>query len=120
MQQVHTQQIVHQRQQYAQMQALASSTQTGTIVPVVPTMTSLDGDQQQLIQFMTEIDGKKEDRDPEIDESSMTDQDQGHECQISADNDAEEKLIVAENVSDDLDDHSNIDEDDHCKPFLSR
>lgn len=116
MQQVHTQQIAHQRQQYTQMQALASSTQTGgTNAPVVPMTTSLDGDQQQLVQFMTETDGKKEDRDPEIDESSVTDQ--GLECQISATNDAEEKLIVAENAPDDSDGHSNIDEDDHCKPL---
>lgn len=110
MQQVHDQMVLHQRQQYAQMQTLASNGQTETdVTAIIPMMTSLDVD-QQLIQYMTETEGGGDDKDRETDDSYATDHESEHHSSLTSD--TKEKLIVAENVTDDTDGYRNIDEDD--------
>lgn len=124
MQQVHTQQVVHQRQQYAQMQALATGTgqpdsAAVSAVSVIPlTAEAIEADHQLLIQYMTEVDGRRTSKDLNQTEGSiMTELETGD--QLSVGNEIKEKLLPNEGgVQDDVDGHSDIDDNDHCKSFF--
>lgn len=128
MQQVHSQQVVHQRQQYAQMQALASGTRLpdSAAVPVIPlTAEAIESqaDQQLLIQYMTEVDGRRLGKDlHQTDGSIMTELEA--DDQLPDANGMKDNLLENEGggggVQEDGDGQSDIDDNDHCKSSFIR